>query len=188
MHHQTDTLHESEYFQIFPTCIGMYKLDGYHPAEEKKVKGLIEKDHPETKNFLDDNRLLILKGHINDCIKAYSNEYGVDYYEIKDSWYVKVPNGQSVDPIAYPEETYIGYYFPNAHDQGSSLFLDSPYDTIYQVPKEKSVSVYTARNEKIIIDKHRLVMTPAHLTRYFTKNVKEDMDMIVFNVKPWKNG
>lgn len=184
MHHQTDSLHDSDYFQIFPTVIGAFKLNGYHPAEERKAKELINKELVESKNFLDDNRLFMLKSHINDCIKAYSNEYGVVYYEINESWYQKVKTGEELAPQSFADEQYIGYYFPNADEQGSSLILDAPFKAHHQIPKDQSVSVYTAKDEKIVIDASRLILTPGHLTRYFTKNEREDMDMIVFNVKP----
>lgn len=183
MHHQTDSLHDSNYFQIFPTLVAMYELKGYHPAEEQKVKTLIDKEHSDTKTFLNDNRLLLLKQHINDCIKAYSNEYGAQYYEIKDSWYKKIPNGQGLEPTTYPEELFIGYYFPNAQEQSCHLLLDAPFRSNVQVPAEKSVSIYTARDEKILIDSGRLIIVPASVRQQLTKNTMENMDVIMFNVQ-----
>lgn len=183
MHHQTDTLHESNYFQIFPTLVAMYELVGYHPAEEQKVKGLIEKENNDTKSFLDDNRLLLLKQHMNDCLKAYSNEYGAQYYEIKESWYKKIPNGQGLAPTTYPNELFIGYYFPHAHEQGNHLLLDTPFESTVHVPKENSVSIYTAKNEKILLDTGRLVIVPASINQQLTTNTMDDMDVIMFNVQ-----
>ena len=67
MHHQTDTLHPSEFFSIFPTCVGMFDLTQFHPAEEQKVYNLINLDSVE-ENVLE--TLPLLKKAINDCIKA----------------------------------------------------------------------------------------------------------------------
>ena len=66
MHHQTDTYSDSEYFQIFPTLVGLYNLQGYHPAEEPKVKKYIQHSIKSTRRFLDDMNLLLLKNHLND--------------------------------------------------------------------------------------------------------------------------
>lgn len=183
MHHQTDTLHDSDYFQIFPTVVGVYKLVGYHPAEEPKVKNFKNKDIEELSdpNFLDKHNLFLLKQNINDCIKAYSNEYGADYYEIKDCWYER--HGSNSPSRTFDNETFVGYYFVEAPAQRVNLILDAPFKSPIQVPADKSVSIYTAPNEKMIVDSGYLIITPAYLNRYFTVNEQNTLDMIVFTVK-----
>jgi len=183
MHHQTDTLHDSDYIQIFPTVVGIYKLQGYHPAEEPKVLKLkdVSIDQLSGDNILDSQSLLLLKQNINDCIKAYSNEFGADYYEIKDCWYERHHSDSSSK--SFDSETFIGYYFVNAPVQQSNLILDAPFKSPIQVPKERSVSIYTAPNEKFIAEKGWLIITPAYLNRYFTVNEQNTLDMIVFTVK-----
>lgn len=184
MHHQTDSLHDSDYFQIFPTVIGMYNLSGYHPAEEPKVISMTAKSDIEfnsEKDFLDENNLLLLKQNINDCIKAYSNEYGVDYYEIKHSWYERISS--TTDGRKYPNDTFVGYYFPKVPFNSAGLIVDPPFKSPIQKPSEKSVSIYTAPNEKFIINSGHLIITPAYLNRYFTVNESNTIDMIVFTVK-----
>ena len=183
MHHQTDSLNDSDYFQIFPTVVGLYKLNGYHPAEEPKVRNFANKDISEltSTNILDSENLYLLKQSINDCIKAYSNEYGVEYYEIKDCWYER--HSSNTSKKAYTDETFTGYYFVNTPFQQVNLILDAPFVSPIQVPIERSVSIYTAPNEKFIIDSGTLVITPAYLNRHFTINPQNTLDMIVFTVK-----
>jgi len=185
MHHQTDTLHDSDYFNIFPTCVGMFRLNNYHPAEEEKVQGFINKDINELqgRDILDSKKLFILKDQLNDCVKAYSNEFGADYYQIDESWYQRVANGEEVAPHAFPDDTFIGYYFPNAEEQASDIILDAPFKCPIHVPKEKSVSIYTAPNERFLLASGWVVLTPAYLTRSFTRNQKSEIDIITFNVK-----
>jgi len=187
MHHQTDSLHDSEYFQIFPTVIGVYNLLAYHPAEEPKARNLVTKTIEELttdKKLLDTQGLQLLKQNLNDCIKAYSNEYGTDYYEIKDCWYER--HTSTTEEQSYQDDTFIGYYFPKSDFQSCNLIINPPFKSPIQKPVEKSVSIYTAPNEKFIIDTGYMIMTPAYLSRYFTVNENKTLDMIVFNVKPCK--
>lgn len=184
MHHQTDTLHDSNYFQIFPTLVAMYELKDYHPSEESKARKFINIDVEKTKTFLDDHKLYMLKSHINDCIKAYSNEYGSQYFEVKDSWYTKLPTGESLAPTSYPDELFVGYYFPNAGVEAFDLILQAPFESTVHAPSEKSVSIYTAKTEKILIERGRLIIAPASITQELTQNMQTDADVVMFNVKP----
>ena len=184
MHHQTDTLHDSNYFQIFPTLIAMYDLSGYHPSEEPKVKKFISKEIEDTRSFLDDHKLYMLKNHINDCLKAYSNEYGAQYFEVKDSWYTKLPTGASIAPTSYTDDLFVGYYFPNSGLEAFDLIVQAPFESNVQVPSDKSVSIYTAKTEKILIDQGRLLIAPGSITQELTENKQNDADVVMFNVKP----
>jgi hypothetical protein len=184
MHHQTDTLSDSEYFQIFPTLVGLYNLQGYHPAEEPKVKKYIQHSIKSTRRFLDDMNLLLLKNHLNDCVKAYSNEYGTKYYEVDESWYVKLDVEQGLATKRYDSDRFIGYYIINCLPNSTDLILNPPFKSeTHETDLERSVSIYTAPNEKFIIEGGRLILTPGHCERYFTDVQKSPVDMIMFNVK-----
>lgn len=180
MHHQTDTLHPSEYFSVFPTCIGMYDIKGYHPAEEPKTMSLIQNEQPT--DVLD--TLPLLKKSINDCIKAYTNEYGVDYHEVNESFYEVIESGKGVDSKSYDNSLFVGYYFPIAIKDSIDLILEQPYKNPIAAPADKSVSIYTAPSEKFIIDTGRCIITPAHLVRYITPNKSaKPVNMITFTTK-----
>lgn len=180
MHHQTDTLHPSEFFQIYPTLISMFDLKNYHPAEEPKVYNLI--NSVQEGNVLD--TLPLLKKSINDCIKAYTNEYGIEYHEIKDSFYDVIESGQGVEPKAYKDEVFVGHYWPTASKDVIDLIVSPPYDNPIKTPIDKSVSLYTAPSEKFIIDQARLIITPAHLSRHITPNKSDKpVNMITFTTK-----
>jgi|13_taG_2_1085334.scaffolds.fasta_scaffold01142_20 hypothetical protein len=185
MHHQTDTLHPSEFFSIFPTCVGMFDLTGYHPAEEPKVFDLINKDSVE-ENVLD--TLPLLKKSINDCIKSYTNEYSVEYHEVADSYYENIESGKGVDSKSFDNSLFIGHYFPTAQKESIDLIVEAPFNNPISTPVEKSLSLYTAPSEKFIIDKGRLIITPAHLARHITPNkLDHAVNMITFTTKVVSN-
>lgn len=180
MHHQTDTLHPSEFFSIYPTLISMFDLKGYHPAEEPKVQGLINSE--QSPDVLD--TLPLLKKSINDCIKAHTNEYGIEYHEIKDSVYEVIKPGEGIESKKFDNDVFVGYYWPHANKDDINLIIEPPYDNPIKAPVDKTVSIYTAPSEKFIIDKARVIITPAHLARYITPNAsKTAVDMITFTTK-----
>lgn len=180
MHHQTDTLHPSEYFSIFPTCVGMYDIRGYHPAEEPKVMTLIQTE--QEASVLD--TLPLLKKSINDCIKAYTNEYGVDYHEVNESTYEVLKPGEGLDSKSFDNSLFVGYYFPTAPKDSIDLILEPPFRNPIQTPAEKSVSIYTAPSEKFIVDIGRCIITPAYLARHITPNQSESaVNVITFTTK-----
>jgi hypothetical protein len=184
MDRHLDSLNDSDYFHIFPTLIGMYDLRNYHPAEEQKVMGFADKPLEELEgNILESKRLFLLKNNINECLKAYSAEYGADYYEIKESWLER--HSSNVPERTFDvENTFVGYYFPKLPSTNTTQFVvDSPFKNPLHVPIEKSVSIYTAPNEKFNLDGGKLLITPAYLNRYITVNEPNTFDMIVFTVK-----
>jgi len=185
MDRHLDSLNDSDYFHIFPTLIGMYDLRNFHPAEEQKILSMSQKDvidlETET-DFLESNRLYLLKNNINECLKAYSAEYGADYYEIKHSWYERHSSNVSERTFSN-EDVFIGYYFPDASYGTIGLYVDSPFKNPLHVPTDKSVSIYTAPNEKFNVDNGKLLIIPAYLNRYITVKEGSTLNMIVFNVK-----
>ena len=181
MHHQTDTLHPSEFFSIFPTCVGMFDLTQFHPAEEQKVYNLINIDSVE-ENVLE--TLPLLKKAMNDCIKAYTNEYSVEYHELADSKYETIESGKGTEPKAFDNSLFVGHYFPSAQKESIDLIVEAPFNNPIATPVDKSLSLYTAPSEKFIIDRGRLIITPAHLVRYITPNKLEHaVNMITFTTK-----
>jgi len=162
----------------------MYDLRLYHPAEEPKVKKYIDKELTEfetDKDVFDANELLILKNSINDCIKAYSQEHGVDLYEIDESWYERHTGTSEIQN--YPKGNFTGYYIANCFYDDAKFVINPPYKNPIMVPPNKTVSIYTAPDERFVCEAGRLLIVPAHLDRYFMVNDNKQIDTFAFTTK-----
>ena len=185
MDRHQDSLNDSDYYHIFPTLIGRYDLRNFHPAEEIKAMALETKslyDLKTDKDFLTAQRMMVLRNVIDGCLKAYSAEYGADVYQIDTTWHER-HDSNSIDTVHDAKDTFIGYYFPKAQIDTVELVVDSPYKNPLHVPVEKSVSVYTAPNEKFKVESGTLLVTPAHLNKRIIVKEGHCTDVIVFNVK-----
>ena len=86
--------------------------------------------------------LLLLKNHLNDCVKAYSNEYGTRYYEVDESWYVKLDVEQGLATKRYDNDRFIGYYVINCLPNSTDLILNPPFKSqTHETDLERSVSI-----------------------------------------------
>ena len=191
---------KSNVLGVFPTGVGLYKLDLELPKNlDKKIKnykklayntdlgfhGYNNYDKEGKGSCMDDLGLKDLKKHMQTHLESYCEEIGFKYGVINQDWLVKLPKEGRTDQMNFTKSYMSGIYYPFECDETSPLvLLDIKAMVLANARQEdKSMTNYEANIVKgthfstssvsIKPEKGLLMIFPSYMYHYVPPTKKE---------------